>query len=367
MNRQKVRALPYLALLLPVDLSVLVVFLLIELIGLPLRILRRPQPHFPVLKNRSASIQVLNWNGKPLLEACLPRVLDAVRHEGGDHEVLVVDNGSTDGSAQFVQERYPDIRVVQLDRNYRYTGGNNRGVRAARNEIVVFLNNDMIVDRNFLRPLLEAFSDTAVFAATSRIQLEHEGRQHVETGKTRARCVRGFIEMWHDPITAADRGRSRIPVFWAGGGSCAFDRSKYIHLGGMDPLYDPFYVEDTDLSYQAWKRGWKCLLVPASQVVHKHRATNEPRFGLAFIENTICRNQYLFVWKNLTDPSMFFRHLISLPRIHGRSMLARGAWFEMRAFFRALRLIPRAAWRRLAGLGSYTVSDQEVFRRFTEP
>src|SRR5204863_209716 len=89
-------------------------------------------------------------------------------------------------------------------------------------------------------------------------------------------------------------------------------------LGGFDPLYHPFYIEDADLSYQAWKRGWKCLLAPASRVIHKHRSTSQSRFGLSFVENTIRKNQFLFIWKNVTDFYMILEHVFNLPRIHGR-------------------------------------------------
>src|SRR5262249_52741032 len=153
-----------------------------------------------------------------------------------------------------------------------------------------------------------------------------------------------------------DEKRDFIPVFWAGGGSCAIDRVKYRALGGLDPLYHPFYVEDTDLSYQAWKRGWKCFLAPASRVVHKHRSTSSVKFGNSFVDNTIRKNQYLFTWKNVTDVSMVLEHLLNLPRIHARAMLREKPAFEIRAFCRALRQLPEALTRRFRNAGHYVLS-----------
>src|SRR5262249_4665449 len=152
------------------------------------------------------------------------------------------------------------------------TGGNHRGITSVRTDTVVLLNNDMIVDRGFLRPLLEGFSDPSVFAVTSQIFFADPRRRREETGKTRARFENGFFYLWHDDVKPSDGLKETLPVFWAGGGSCAIDRTKYLAIGGFDALYHPFYVEDTDLSYQAWKRGWKCLLAPASCVIHKHRS-----------------------------------------------------------------------------------------------
>ena len=222
-----------------------------------------------------------------------------------------------------------------------------------RTDIVVLLNNDMIVDRAFLRPLLEGFSNPSVFAVTSQIFFADPGARRAETGKTRARFDRGFFYLWHDEIQPEDEIRDTMPVFWAGGGACALDRRKYLEIGGLDPLYDPFYVEDTDLSYQAWKRGWQCLLAPASHVIHKHRGTSRPKFGNDFVDNTIRKNQFLFVWKNVTDFSMTLTHLLNLPGIHGRAMLhGSNPLFEVTAYLRAFRQLPEAVAKRLANMPS---------------
>jgi GT2 family glycosyltransferase len=358
----KARALPYVFLLLPFDLIVIGSLLLTEVIGVFLRLLHPGANRLKVPSSPSATVQILNWEGRHLLEESIPAALAAVRHAGGDHELVVVDNGSTDGSADFVREHYPEVRIVRLDRNYRFTGGNNRAVRTSKKDIVVFLNNDMLVDRDFLPPLLEAFTDPTVFAVTSQVFFWDKTRRREETGKTRARYENGFFTMWHDQISEGEEQGPPIPVFWGGGGSCAFDRRKYLAIGGLDTLFDPFYVEDTDLSYQAWKRGWKCLLAPSSHVVHRHRATNKPKFGERFVDNTIRRNQYVFIWKNVTQPRMFLQHLIGLPRTHARLIVAGEAGFEVQAFLRALGKLPHACWGRLRSLGYYSVSDSEVLQ-----
>ena len=356
----KARSLPYVLLLLPFDLIVIGSLLLTEMVGVFLRLLRPGTSRFRVPSGATATVQILNWDGRHLLEESVPAALEAIRQAGGDHEVVVVDNGSTDGSADFVRERFPEVRVVPLDRNYRFTGGNNRAVRTSKKDIVVFLNNDMLVDRGFLAPLLEGFKDPSVFAVTSQVFFWDKTRRREETGKTRARYENGFFTMWHDQISEREEHGPPIPVFWGGGGSCAFDRRKYLAIGGLDTLFDPFYVEDTDLSYQAWKRGWKCLLAPSSHVVHRHRATNKPRFGERFVDNTIRRNQYVFIWKNVTEPGMFFQHLVGLPRTHARLIVAGEAGFEVQAFVRAVQKLPQACWGRLKNLAYYTVSDSDV-------
>jgi len=315
------------------------------------------------LKKKIATILILNWDGKHLLEECIPAVLSAIRVAGGKHGILVVDNGSTDGSVQFVRERFPEVKVLELNRNYGFVGGNNRGVETIETEIVVLLNNDMVVDSGFLAPLLDGFTDGAVFAVTSQIFFENTAIRREETGKTRGRFERGFFTLWHDDIDNSEAKRSTLPVLWAGGGSCAFDREKYRQAGGLDDLFQPFYVEDADLSYQAWKRGWKCLLAPASHVVHKHRATSGRKYSHGFVDNTIRRNMYLFTWKNLTDLAMLTEHLVNLPRIHGSAVMDRGGAFEIRAYARAVLKLPEALSKRLSGFKNYCLTDAEVLTR----
>jgi GT2 family glycosyltransferase len=307
-------------------------------------------------ETNSVTIQILSWDGRHLLEEFLPSVLVGA----GKHEVMVVDNGSTDGSVEFLKTQYPGIRVVQLDRNYGFSDGNNRGMKQVATDIVVLLNNDMSVDAHFLEPLLKPFADPAVFAVASRISMADPLKARFETGKTCGRFESGLFYVWHDEVSPEEDQSDSVPVFWAGGGACAIDRRKFEMLGGFDLLYHPFYVEDTDLSYQAWKRGWKALLAPASRVTHKHRGTSGPRFGELFVNNTTRRNHYLFVWKNVTDLAMLWQHLRNLPYIHGRAVSQYGAPFEFRAYVRAVVRLPRALRRRLMNVRNYVVGDREV-------
>jgi len=119
---------------------------------------RRPLPADTKPDISAASIVIPNWNGRDLLEKYLPSVRAAALRLPGS-EVIVVDNGSTDGSAAFVRERFPEIRIIALPQNLGFGGGSNAGFRAANNEVVVLLNSDMRVEPDFLAPLLAGFSD----------------------------------------------------------------------------------------------------------------------------------------------------------------------------------------------------------------
>jgi GT2 family glycosyltransferase len=371
--RSKFRALPFVIFLLPFDIVVAASLSIASFWGsLSSRFKKRTVIREGIPRDisesraakRTATIVIVNWDGKHLLQECLPSVVEAVRYTGANHEILIVDNGSTDGSADFVRQQFPGVRVLPLDRNYGFGEGNNRGIAQVRTDIVVLLNNDMIVDQAFLPPLLEALSDPSVFAAASQVFFQDTARRREETGKTRARFENGFFYFWHEQISPEDENRGMIPVFWAGGGSCALDRRKFLEMGGFDSLYAPVYVEDTDLSYQAWKRGWKCELAVPSRVIHKHRSTSQAKFGNEFVDNLVRKHQYLFVWKNVTDASMILQHLLNLPRLHGRSIVSNAdPGFEIRAYLRAIRLLPQAMRKRWANQCAYTLSDREVLGR----
>src|ERR1051326_5195548 len=200
--RSKLAALPLVVLLLPIDLVVVIALFVAQLCAS----FRKPlQP--PALSDevrRSATLVVLNWDGKHLLAECLPSLIEAAKYAGEKYEILVVDNGSTDGSVAFIKDHFPEVQILALNRNYGFGGGNNRAAEEIRTDIVVFVNNDMLVERDFLKPLLEGLQESSVFAVTSQVFFAEPTRRREETGKTRARFERGFFYFWHDEIQPSE-------------------------------------------------------------------------------------------------------------------------------------------------------------------
>jgi GT2 family glycosyltransferase len=238
---------------------------------------KRPLPPDQSCLNHAASVVIPNWNGRDLLEKYLPSVVEALAGHP-DNEIIVVDNGSTDGSAEMMREKFPSVRVLALDRNLGFGGGSNAGFQAAKNGIVILLNSDMRVQPDFLAPLLAGFTDAQVFAVACQIYFSDPQKLREETGLTQGWWENGGLRVRHRDDQAIE---DLYPCFYGGGGSCAFDRRKFLELGGFDELLRPFYLEDTDLGYLAWKRGWKVLYQPRSVVYHEHRGTIGKRFSPA--------------------------------------------------------------------------------------
>src|SRR6185437_3921464 len=169
---------------------------------------------------------------------------------------------------------------------------------AASNDVVVLLNSDMRVAPDFLEPLLEGFGDPEVFAVSCQIFFSDPNKLREETGLTQGWWEDGGLRVGHriDPEVT-----DLFPCFYGGGGSCAFDRAKFLDLGGFDRLLEPFYLEDTDLGYMAWKRGWKVYYQPRSIVYHEHRGTIGKRFREEQIQAALKKNFLLFCWKNIHE------------------------------------------------------------------
>jgi GT2 family glycosyltransferase/glycosyltransferase involved in cell wall biosynthesis len=310
---------------------------------------------------RAASIVIPNWNGRDLLEKYLPHVLAAIARNP-DNEVIVVENGSTDDSAQLLRDQFPSVRVVQLEKNLGFGGGSNAGFRAAKNDVVVLLNSDMRPEPDFLAPLLDGFSDDKVFAVSCQIFFNDPAKPREETGLTQAWWESGSLRVRHrdDPVI-----QDLYPCFYGGGGSCAFDRRKFLELGGFDHLLSPFYLEDTDLGFEAWKRGWKVLYQPRSVVHHEHRGTIGKRYKKSKIDLAVQKNTLLFCWKNIHEWRRMWSHFgfnytaAVVSAIFGDSPERT----NLRALFRAALQTGGAMRSRIRARRLAVVGDNEAFLR----
>lgn len=310
-------------LLLPVQVSLAGLFAIVDLLR-PL-FARTAAPAPPLPESRSCTLIVLNWNGRHLLEECLPALVRAVEFDGRDHQVLVVDNGSTDDSVAWVGRHFSQVDVLELTENLGFGEGNNAGVRAARHPFVVLLNNDMVVREDFLGPLLAGFTGPDVFAVTGQIEFPPEKRRE-ETGYGQGWFKRGFLHLAHAPVQPCHEQRGCVPVLWAGGGSSAFRRDLFLALGGFSPLFSPCYLEDTDLSYRAWRRGWQCLLAARSRVLHKHRSSSSARFSPEQLQRIVEVRRLWYLWRNFQWTSLL-SHWLLYP-LHFGGLSSMGAWLR---------------------------------------
>ena len=236
-----------------------------------------------MLLRKKVSVIIPNWNGEKLLRKNLPQVLKALPKNS---EVIVVDDGSTDGSKEYLKTTTKNLKVIFNDRNLGFSKVCNQAAKSAKGEFLVLLNNDVIPEKGFLKPALNHFNDPDVFAVSFN---------EPQFGWAKIWWRGGFIH--HG---TGGRGKKSHICAWASGGSAVFRKSMWRELGGLDKLYEPFYWEDFDLGYRAWRRGWKIIWEPGSIVYHRHESTIS-KFSRDYVNLIRERNQLLFIWKNIDD------------------------------------------------------------------
>ena len=206
----------------------------------------------------SVSVVIVNFNGRHLLESCLPATLGEVAQLEG--EIILVDNASSDGSLTYVQTTFPQILLVENPRNEGFAGGCNAGVRVAKADVVVLLNNDAVPQPGWLRRLLDALEPANVAVAASVVQeARYPGAYELGTGS---------ISVIGHPIPNVDHDPAR--PFYATGCSLAF--KKPIFPEPFDPIYFA-YFEDALLSWRAHLRGLLVARAVESKVTHLGSAT----------------------------------------------------------------------------------------------
>jgi GT2 family glycosyltransferase len=222
------------------------------------------------------SVIIPNWNGAHHLPVCL----DALRAQTYPHlEVILVDNGSTDGSQRLVSEQFPEVRLLALDRNLGLTGGNNAGFRAARGEFLISLNNDTETDPGFVEALVSALVEHPEAGMAAAKMLLFDRRDHIHSAGDGYR-VDGVP--FNRGVWQRDEGQFDEPgwIFGGCGGAVAYRRAMLDDVGpsgtaqGM-PFDESFfmYCEDVDLNWRSQLAGWKCWYTPDAVVYHKLSAT----------------------------------------------------------------------------------------------
>jgi len=277
------------------------------------------------------SVIIPSFNGKDLLEKNIPKALLL-----SADEFIVVDDASTDGTSTFLKERYPKIKVIINSKNLGFIKSVNKAVRQSAGDLIILLNNDVAPALDFTDTIEKYFDNPKVFAVSFN---EPNWSYAVGIFKN------GFIE--HSPGPKTDKPHL---TFWASGGSAIFRKSIWEKLNGFDEIYEPFYWEDTDISYRAWKEGFEVWWEPKAVVSHNHETTISSHFSKEYIEEISERNRLLFIWKNITDSALLEEHKKYLLK----KLAGPGFW---NPFLKAL--IKKSQIKK----EKYIISDKEIFEK----
>jgi O-antigen biosynthesis protein len=290
---------------------------------------------------------VLNYNGRELLVDCLESMVRAVTPSD---EIIVVDNGSSDGSADAVRKAFPSVRVLQIPEN-RYIFSLNAGLQIAGGEFVAFCNNDMKVEEDFVNQAIDCFTSDDIFAVCTRVLDRYGNEQGSRTAGFWKHGLLFYMPLKHTPHVTN--------CFFAVGGQSFFRRSLLNEMGSIDELLWPMYHEDIELSYRAWKNGYRIVYAPGSVCHHLGGQTSRRVFTPTQLRSFVRQNELLIVWKDVTDVPMLIQSVLwTVPRLL-IAVFRRDAG-TLIGFFSALRRLPLAIRRRRGATKSFRRTDREV-------
>jgi GT2 family glycosyltransferase len=252
-----------------------------------------------MLKSRLPDVAVVipNWNGKHHLEGCFES-LNRLAYPG-EVEPILVDNGSKDGSVDFVRRRFPRVRIVENAVNTGFAPACNQGADASRAEIVAFLNNDMRVEPTWLSELVKPIV-AGDARCTGSLILSWDGTVVNYAGGGMNFHGIGCQVGMNDPDVA--KYRQPGETLFACGGAMAIDRELFLECGGFDNDFFAYY-EDVDLGWRLWVIGERVLYVPSSVCYHHHSATSG-RVDIHRIRLLQIRNPLFAIFKNYDDENL---------------------------------------------------------------
>lgn len=239
------------------------------------------------------TLVIPNYNGIQFLDPCL----NSVAHQTilADLEVLVIDNGSTDGSMDCLEERFPWVRPISLDENYGFCRAVNEGIRAAKSEFIILLNNDTTIEPEFCEELLTAIQkDTKIFSCAAKMiqssdhsRLDDAGNFYCALGWAFARAKGKSSELYS----------YNQKIFASCGGAAIYRKSVFEEIGDFDEEHFA-YLEDIDIGYRAQIYGYENWYIPKAQVYHVGSGTTGSRYNEFKIGYSARNNVYL-IYKNM--------------------------------------------------------------------
>ena len=247
----------------------------------------------------SVAIVILNWNGRSYLEKFLPSVVATTYQEA---RVIVADNSSTDDSLLFLEQHYPAVETLMLEKNYGFARGYNEALKRVEADYYVLLNSDVEVTPGWLEPMVALLESHKDFAACQPKILAYNRKELFEY----AGAAGGWLDSFGYPFARGrvfddcevDQGQyaSVQEVFWASGAALMIKRDVYHQVGGFDPYFFA-HQEEIDLCWRIQLRGFKILCQPQSTVYHVGGGTlpkgNSRKTFLNF------RNNHIMLAKNL--------------------------------------------------------------------
>lgn len=242
------------------------------------------------------SVIIVNYNGRHFLDACLSSLLAQTFQES---EIILVDNASSDGSAEYVHNQFPSVIVVQNEENRGFAGGINDGIQVASGDYILTLNNDTVADAGFIEYLKNAMDIDNTVGMCAAKMLFTDGRIN-----SAGICISRSGAAWDRGMFELDTGQFDLPqeVFGPCAGAALYRKKMLDDIGLFDADFFLF-MEDVDIAFRARLAGWKCMYVPSARIIHLHGGTAGYRSVLSIYYGN--RNLLWYVLKNFPVKTLF--------------------------------------------------------------
>ncbi len=237
---------------------------------------------------KSVSVVIPNYNGRHLLQEYLPYTYEAIKNAGTDYEVIIVDDCSTDDSVEFISSVYPDVVLIVNPQNKGFSYACNRGIEAARYELILLLNSDVKLTPDYFEHQWKYFLAWDTFGVMGRI-IDMEG-DHIQDAARMPKF--NGLKLKTDYFYYANSDTHRLLTFYLSGANALIDAAKLKEIGGFYELFSPFYCEDMELSIRAWRLNWKCYYEHQAVCRHQVSASTKNYETAKWVKSVYYRNRF---------------------------------------------------------------------------
>ncbi len=242
-----------------------------------------------MIHQKGISVIIPNYNGRLLLPEILPPLYEALENAQLPYEIIISDDCSTDETVLFLKENFTNTILLQNQTNKGFSPTINKGIFAAKYDFLLLLNSDVKLVKDYFKNLIPYFDNEDTFGVMGRIIGWDD--DSIQDGGKYPTFHAAKIKTSGNYIPLQSKAEDRLYSMYLSGANAFVSREKMIKLGGFDELFAPFYIEDVELSFRAWRLGWKCYYEHNSICRHKTSTTIKSKSNKTFVKKIYYRNK----------------------------------------------------------------------------
>ena len=280
---------------------------------------------------KGVSVVIPNYNGVLLFPETLHTVEEALQSSGKPYEMIIVDDCSTDGSVEYIRSNYPQIRVIQNEKNSGFSVTANRGILAATYDKVLLLNSDVKLTPGYFINQFKYFDDPGTFGVFGRIigwedDIIQDGAKWPHFHGAKIKTSKNYL------LNNETLMQDGLYSMYLSGANAFLDKEKFALIHGLNEIFSPFYVEDYELSLRAWRLGFKCYYDYNSVCKHQVSTSIKSKSRKRYVDMIYDRNKMYLHAIHLEGSVKVMWYLQLIPELLFHFVLLR--WYYLKSFWR---------------------------------